>query len=270
MYQEGPTTRRSPCLSLAKKPPLEWSCLPRRAAPSCWTCKAKERRACTTNSLRLPSPRALARSKPSFSLMEIIQRRVFKKGRKAIYLLARPVCSFRVGTRVIYASWIKCSRLENESFDLVQHYSSVITRHREAFVRIYETCVCAQVSLMTRIVPSPDWFIGVDGFDLCNDGKWIDTVTLEASQIITVVDHYARMFQLCTREQADQPQCIILARELIWKYNHSHVQIGFKKNSNFHAQWKSGYRRLTPNVFYYIINFSLVDWFLRISWRRRV
>lgn len=46
---------------------------------------------------------------------------------------------------------------------------------------------------MTRIVPSPDWFIGVDGFDLCNDGKWIDTVTLEASQIITFVDHYARI-----------------------------------------------------------------------------
>lgn len=39
----------------------------------------------------------------------------------------------------------------------------------------------------------------------------------------------SNMFQLCTRERADQPQCIILARELIWKYNHSHVQIGFKK-----------------------------------------
>jgi len=83
-----------------------------------------------------------------------------------------------------------------------------------ALTRIYE---CAQVSLMTRIVPSPDWFIGVDGFDLCNDGKWIDTVTLEASQIITFVDHYAPMFQLCTRERADQPQCIILAAALLFE-----------------------------------------------------
>ncbi|XP_065369157.1 spondin-1 [Calliphora vicina] len=35
------------------------------------------------------------------------------------------------------------------------------------------------VSLMTRIVPSPDWFIGVDSFQLCVGGSWIDTVTVE-------------------------------------------------------------------------------------------
>jgi len=30
------------------------------------------------------------------------------------------------------------------------------------------------VSVMSRIVPSPDWFVGVSGLDLCQDGSWID------------------------------------------------------------------------------------------------
>ncbi|XP_059485036.1 spondin-2 [Neocloeon triangulifer] len=47
----------------------------------------------------------------------------------------------------------------------------------------------SKVSLMTRIVPSPDWFIGVDSFDLCNDGKWIDTLTLELDPIDAGTDN---------------------------------------------------------------------------------
>lgn len=37
----------------------------------------------------------------------------------------------------------------------------------------------SKVSLVSRIVPSPDWFIGIDSFDLCVLGKWVDVVTLE-------------------------------------------------------------------------------------------
>lgn len=29
------------------------------------------------------------------------------------------------------------------------------------------------------MVPSPDWFIGIDSFDLCVDGKWLDGITIE-------------------------------------------------------------------------------------------
>ncbi|XP_054708830.1 spondin-2-like [Uloborus diversus] len=36
----------------------------------------------------------------------------------------------------------------------------------------------SKVSMICRIVPSPDWFIGVDSFDLCRDGRWMDAVTL--------------------------------------------------------------------------------------------
>lgn len=37
----------------------------------------------------------------------------------------------------------------------------------------------SKVSLMSHIVPSPDWFVGLDSFDLCVQGKWLDAVTLE-------------------------------------------------------------------------------------------
>ncbi|GBP38925.1 Spondin-2 [Eumeta japonica] len=35
------------------------------------------------------------------------------------------------------------------------------------------------VSLMCRITPSPDWFVGADGVDLCVDSSWIDELDLE-------------------------------------------------------------------------------------------
>ncbi|KAG8295848.1 Spondin-2, variant 2 [Homalodisca vitripennis] len=38
----------------------------------------------------------------------------------------------------------------------------------------------SRVSLMSRIIPSPDWFIGIDSFNLCVDGNWLDTITIEA------------------------------------------------------------------------------------------
>ncbi|KAJ8716789.1 hypothetical protein PYW07_003416 [Mythimna separata] len=35
------------------------------------------------------------------------------------------------------------------------------------------------VSLMSRMIPSPDWFIGVDGMNLCVDSSWVDQITLD-------------------------------------------------------------------------------------------
>lgn len=37
---------------------------------------------------------------------------------------------------------------------------------------------------MSRMIPSPDWFIGIDSFDLCVNGNWLDSVTIEVSIII--------------------------------------------------------------------------------------
>lgn len=36
-----------------------------------------------------------------------------------------------------------------------------------------------QLSFIVRIVPSPDWFVGVDSVDLCDGDHWKDNVSLE-------------------------------------------------------------------------------------------
>ncbi|CAB4059116.1 Spondin-2 [Lepeophtheirus salmonis] len=40
-----------------------------------------------------------------------------------------------------------------------------------------------QVSLMSKLVPSPDWFIGLDALDLCKDGRFIDSIVIESDPI---------------------------------------------------------------------------------------
>ncbi|GFT53566.1 spondin-2 [Nephila pilipes] len=40
-----------------------------------------------------------------------------------------------------------------------------------------------KVSIICRIVPSPDWFIGVDSVDLCRGNKWVDSITLDLEPI---------------------------------------------------------------------------------------
>jgi hypothetical protein len=42
---------------------------------------------------------------------------------------------------------------------------------------------------MTAIVPSPDWFIGLDGVDLCQDGQWLDNIRLEVSPMDAGTDN---------------------------------------------------------------------------------
>jgi len=37
-----------------------------------------------------------------------------------------------------------------------------------------------KISLLTKLVPSPDWFIGLDSLDLCQDNNFIDSITTEA------------------------------------------------------------------------------------------
>ena len=37
----------------------------------------------------------------------------------------------------------------------------------------------SMVSLITMIAPSPDWFVGVDSYDLCGMNGWIENVTMD-------------------------------------------------------------------------------------------
>ncbi|XP_065295829.1 spondin-2 isoform X1 [Dermacentor albipictus] len=38
----------------------------------------------------------------------------------------------------------------------------------------------SRVSAMSRLVPSPDWFVGVDGLELCEGGRWRDLLLVDA------------------------------------------------------------------------------------------
>lgn len=37
----------------------------------------------------------------------------------------------------------------------------------------------SQVSFVVRIVPSPDWFVGIDSLDLCDGDRWREEVTVD-------------------------------------------------------------------------------------------
>lgn len=61
----------------------------------------------------------------------------------------------------------------------------------------------SRVSLMARITPSPDWFIGLDSFDLCVDGGWLDTITVEADPLDAGTDNG---FTFTAPDWATEPQ----------------------------------------------------------------
>ena len=35
--------------------------------------------------------------------------------------------------------------------------------------------------MASRIVPSPDWFVGLDSFNLCIGGEWVDSVAIKVN-----------------------------------------------------------------------------------------
>ncbi|XP_039283369.1 spondin-2 [Nilaparvata lugens] len=63
-----------------------------------------------------------------------------------------------------------------------------------------------RVSLMARMVPSPDWFIGIDSFDLCVDGNWLDSITIEADPMDAGTDNG---FTFTAPNWATEPQGVV-------------------------------------------------------------
>ncbi|XP_013173257.1 PREDICTED: uncharacterized protein LOC106121965 [Papilio xuthus] len=37
----------------------------------------------------------------------------------------------------------------------------------------------SEISMISKIIPSPDWFVGVDSLDLCVDSSWVDQIVLD-------------------------------------------------------------------------------------------
>ncbi|KAK3856736.1 hypothetical protein Pcinc_036958 [Petrolisthes cinctipes] len=42
---------------------------------------------------------------------------------------------------------------------------------------------------MAKIVPSPDWFVGVDSFELCEDGNWVNNVKIQVDPLDAGTDN---------------------------------------------------------------------------------
>ncbi|KAH0945620.1 hypothetical protein HN011_004505, partial [Eciton burchellii] len=59
---------------------------------------------------------------------------------------------------------------------------------------------------MARINPSPDWFIGIDSFQLCIENNWIDTVTVELDPMDAGTDN---SFTFMAANWPTKPQGIV-------------------------------------------------------------
>jgi hypothetical protein len=35
--------------------------------------------------------------------------------------------------------------------------------------------------MMSKLVPSPDWFVGVDSLNLCENGHFVETIKIEVN-----------------------------------------------------------------------------------------
>ena len=40
--------------------------------------------------------------------------------------------------------------------------------------------------MMAKLIPSPDWFVGLDSLNLCENGHFVDSVTIEVRKHSTV------------------------------------------------------------------------------------
>ncbi|XP_077294487.1 spondin-2-like isoform X1 [Arctopsyche grandis] len=54
------------------------------------------------------------------------------------------------------------------------------------FIELYSSLLITStflVSLLCKIVPSPDWFIGIDSLDLCENGHWIESLNISVDPL---------------------------------------------------------------------------------------
>lgn len=64
----------------------------------------------------------------------------------------------------------------------------------------------SRVSVVSHIIPSPDWFIGIDSFNLCVDGNWLDSITIEVDPLDAGTDNG---FTFTAPNWATEPQGVI-------------------------------------------------------------
>ena len=45
-------------------------------------------------------------------------------------------------------------------------------------IGVQVTASFSKVSMITMLAPSPDWFVGIDGLDMCNSGTWRESMNV--------------------------------------------------------------------------------------------
>lgn len=61
-----------------------------------------------------------------------------------------------------------------------------------------------QVSFMCRMIPSPDWFVGVDSLNMCIDSTWVDQISMDVSIISSRYIKYSFSGLACLGSDAYQ------------------------------------------------------------------
>ncbi|XP_024935582.1 spondin-2 isoform X2 [Cephus cinctus] len=85
----------------------------------------------------------------------------------------------------------------------------------------YSDAKHTKVSVISKIVPSPDWFVGLDSIELCMNGYWLNNLTIEAGPIDAGTDEG---FTFTAPNWASEPQSPI---SMITSKNPSHPANSF-------------------------------------------
>ncbi|XP_037092000.1 spondin-1-like [Pollicipes pollicipes] len=82
-----------------------------------------------------------------------------------------------------------------------------------AHARIFVDGIHSQVSLMSKIVPSPDWFVGIDSVDLCDGGRWIDSLDVKLFPMDGGTDQGMTFTSPNWASEPHEPICQITSRK---------------------------------------------------------
>ena len=119
-----------------------------------------------------------------------------------------------------------------------------------------------QVSVMTKLVPSPDWFIGLDSLDLCSQGAFVESVVTEVGTVnIRAVNGTSQISRshvdISSSSEYDEPSTwpkstlpshsvIVCGHKWLWIYwlsitQHSHLSL------SQHSIWWSYHYFIYPH-----------------------
>ena len=82
-----------------------------------------------------------------------------------------------------------------------------------------------QVSMVARIVPSPDWFVGVSSLNLCEEGVWVDHLTFDLAPMDAGTDKGMTFSAPNWAEDPQLPITVITSQVSCGRLQWRHMQI---------------------------------------------